>query len=270
MVFAAARYGVNSPGNPFHFEVTLTKQGEQWNNATSIFTVKEAHGVYFVGLSVGVYDNRQSDLNMVLPSQRYAGVTRTSTNNQNIIDIIGRDVITELYAEETVHVSTSHPVHGGSSQDTTLTIFSITNSMMNQPVAFSVAREDSISGSADPVPFGVTLYNAGFHYDLFSHAFIATTPGVYYFSFSLGLIAGGRGYLSLHKNFEPFANIRSDKTNHNGTDTIGRSVMMELDRDDTIHIVNPYQYTARSSELKETSFCGFKYEPKHGNSVKLW
>ena len=196
LAFVAARHGVNAPGNPFHFEITITKRGNQWNNATSIFTVKESHGVYYVGLSVGVDVSGQGDLTMVVSGQRYAGVTRTSTSHNNI-DMIGRDVITELYAEETVHVSSSHRVIGGGAQDTTLTIFSITNSMMNQTVAFSVAREDSISGSADPVPFGVTLYNAGFHYDLFSHSFIAPSSGVYFFSFSLGLITGGTAQIVL-------------------------------------------------------------------------
>ena len=134
-------------------------------------------------------------------------------------------------------------------------------------VAFSVARETTFSGSINPVQFDVTLYNEGFDYDDISHSFIAPSAGVYYFSYSLGLIAGGRARLTLYKNDEPLVNILRESTIHTGTDTIGRSVMMELDEDDTVHIGNPDGYTVRSSELKETSFCGFKYEPKHGNQV---
>ena len=139
--------------------------------------------------------------------------------------------------------------------------------MVDEMVAFSVARETTFSGSINPVQFDVTLYNEGFHYDDISHSFIAPSAGVYYFSYSLGLIAGGRARLTLYKNDEPFVNILRESTTHTGTDTIGRSVMMELNEYDTVHIGNPDGYTARSSELKETSFCGFKYEPKHGNQV---
>ena len=88
------------------------------------------------------------------------------------------------------------------------------------------------------------------------------------FSFSIGLIAAGTVRFTLYKNDEPLVNIFCESTTHTGTDTIGRSVMMEIEEEDFLHIGNPAGYTARSSELKETSFCGFKYEPKHCNPVK--
>ena len=112
-----------------------------------------------------------------------------------------------------------------------------------------------------------SLYNAGDHYNDFIHAFIAPSSGVYYFSFSVGLIAGGKANFTLYKDGEPYVNILRESTAHTGTDTIGRSVMMELEEFQTVHIGNPAGYTARSSELKETSFCGFKYEPRHGYQV---
>ena len=151
--------------------------------------------------------------------------------------------------------------------DTSITIFSISNSM-DDMVAFSVARMESSTGYSNPVKFPVSLYNPG-HYDDLRNVFIAPSAGVYYFSFSLGLIAGVKANFVLYINNKSFVNILRESTTHTGTDTIGRSVLMELNEDDTVHIGNPAGYTARSSELQETSFCGFKYEPRHGNQVRL-
>ena len=222
-----------------------------------------------MGLSAAVVGYNQADFTMVLSGQRYAGITRNSTAH-NHIELIGRDVITPLYAAETVHVSNGYQVYGYSSDiDTSINIFSISNSMVDNIVAFSVARLDSFSGAINPVQFTTALYNAGNHYNDYIHAFIAPSAGVYFFSFSLGLIAGGKANFTLYRDGEPIANILRESTSHTGTDTIGRSVMIELEPYTTVHIGNHAGYTARSSELKETSFMGFRYEPKHGNQVRI-
>ena len=216
---------------------------------------------------MGVPVRTQGDYTMVLSGQRYVGITRTSTA-QNEVDAIGRDVITPLYAADTVHVSNGHRVWGSSTVGTSITIFSISNMMVDELVAFSVARSDSSAGLANPVQFFESLYNVGDHYNDYIHAFIAPSSGVYYFSYSVGLIAGGKANFTLYKDGDPYVNILRESTIHTGTDSIGRSVMMELEEFETVHIGNPAGYTARSSSLKETSFCGFKYEPKHGNQVR--
>ena len=268
LVFAGITRGYVSSGNPLRFPTIKTKRGGQWNDTTSVFTIAESQGLYFVGLNVGVSTRTGGDYTMVLSGQRYAGITRTSTAH-NSVDAIGRDVIAPLYAADTVHVSNGYQVYsdGNSYLNTAITIFSISNIMVDEMVAFSVARLDSSSGRANPVEFFEFLYNAGEHYNDYIHAFIAPSSGVYYFSYSLGLIAGGKANFTLYKDGEPYVNILLESTSHTGTDTIGRSVMMELEEFETVHIGNPAGYTARSSSLKETSFCGFKYEPKHGNQV---
>ena len=270
LVFAGITSGYVSSGNPLRFPIIKTKRGGQWNDTTSVFTIAESQGLYFVGLNVGVSTRTQGDYTMVLSGQRYAGITRTSTVHNNV-DAIGRDVIAPLYAADTVHVSNGYQVYSGGNSylNTAITIFSISNIMVDEMVAFSVARLDSSSGRANPVEFFEFLYNTGEHYNDYIHAFIAPSSGVYYFSFSVGLISGGKANFTLYKDDEPYVNILRESTSHTGTDTIGRSVMMELEEFQTVHIGNPAGYTARSSSLKETSFCGFKYEPKHGNQVML-
>ena len=268
LIFAGITNGHVSSGNPFHFPTIKTKRGGQWNDTTSVFTIAESQGLYFVGLNVGLSSSTQGDYTMVLSGQRYVGITRTSTAHNNV-DAIGRDVITPLYAADMVHVSNGYQVYGYiKCLDTSVTIFSISNSMVNEMVAFSVARSDTLSGLANPVQFFYSFYNDGEHYNDYIHAFIAPSSGVYYFSYSVGLIAGGKANFTLYRNGEPVVNILRESTSCTGTDTIGRSVMMELEEYDTVHIGNPAGYTTRSSSsLRETSFCGFKYEPKHGNQV---
>ena len=90
LVYAGITSGKVSSGNPFHFPVIKTKTGGQWNDTTCVFTIAESHGVYFVGLNVGVYTRTQGDYIMVLSGQRYAGITRTSTAH-NHVEAIGRD-----------------------------------------------------------------------------------------------------------------------------------------------------------------------------------
>ena len=268
LVFAGIAVGHVSSGNPLPFPVIKTKRGGQWNDTTSVFTITESHRLYFVGLNAGVSHRYQADFTIVLSGQRFAGITRTSTAHSSV-DTIGRDVVTPLYAADTVHVSNGFTVYNGAGffLDTSINIFSISKSMVDEMVAFSVARLNSFSGLVNPVQFLESLYNAGEHYNDYIHAFIAPSPGVYYFSYSVGLITGGKANFTLYKDDKPYVNILRESTTHTGTDTIGRSVMMELEEFQTVHIGNPAGYTARSSSLKETSFSGFKYEPKHGNQV---
>ena len=267
LVFAGITSGYVSSGNPLLFPTIKTKRGGQWNDTTSVFTIATSYGLYFVGLNVGVSGSSSADFTMVVSGQRYAGIIRTSGVHYDI-DSKGRDVITPLYAADTVHVSNGYRVYGDdTSLDTSINIFSISNSMVDEMVAFSVARVDSLSGLANPFQFFDYLYNVGDHYNNYIHAFIAPSSGVYYFSYSVGLIARGKANFTLYKDGEPYVNILRESTTFSGTDTIGRSVMMELEEFQTVHIGNPAGYTARSSGLRETSFCGFKYEPKHGNQV---
>ena len=269
LVFASLTSGYEPAADPFHFTYIRTKKGGQWNDSTSIFTVAESQGLYFVGISLCVRWRTSGDFVVVLSGLRYAGITRTSAAHTEA-NTIGRDVVVPLYAADTVHISSGNYAYGYSqSLESSISIYSLSNSMVNEFVAFSVARLDSFSGFANPVQFFESLYNAGDHYNDYNHAFIAPSSGVYFFSFSVGLIAGGKANFTLYKDNEPYVNILRESTIHNGTDTIGRSVMMELQDFQTVHIGNPAGYTARSSSLKETSFCGFKYEPMHGNKVRL-
>ena len=230
------------------------------------YTIAESSGVYLIATGVGIPASYQAEFIVDLSGVKYSGITKSSTNNNNQ-DMITKNIITNLYAADTVHVTNSHPAFGEVYLQTSISIFSISDSMVTDMVAFSVAREHTFSGFINPVPFDVQLYNDGLHYDQFSHTFFAPSAGVYFFSFSVGLEAGGTANFVLYKNDEPFVTIVRQSVSHTGTDTMSRSIMMNLERDATVHVVNEAGQTARSSTLRETSLCGFKYEPRHGSPV---
>ena len=206
---------------------------------------------------------------LVLSGQHFGGITRTSTAHNNN-DQLGHDFLIHMFAADIMHVSSQYAVYSYSSErQTSLSVFSLSYRMVDRFVAFSVAREDSLSGSAAPFPFTTNLYLDGLHYDPLSHTFTAPSAGIYFFSFSVGLDAGKTAEFILYRDLEPFAGIVRRSTSHTGTDTIGRSIMMNLQQGDIVYIGNEAGETARSSTMKETSFMGFKYEPRHLNTVSL-
>ena len=266
LLFATAQTrGTLNPANPFPFPNVVTLRGEgQW--ASNRFTITEASGLYFVGLSVGPQSRTRADYTLNIGSQRLATISRTATAHTNH-GMASRDIIIPMYAAETMHVSSGQRTFTDGFLQTSLTVFSVSNCMVNDLVAFSVARHDTLSGSANPVSFSEVLVNEGLSYDPFTHTLIAYTAGIYYFSFSVGVNPSAHVDFALYKNDELFCNIIRTSNRHNGGDTIGRAIMMELDVGNTVHIVNAAGRVARSSVLKETSFSGFKYEPRHGNQV---
>ena len=268
MLFVGRRTQTDA-ATPLPFDSIVTNKGNRWNNNTFQFTITEAEGLYFIGISVRTILRTQADYCLILSGNRFGGITKSSTS-QDGYDTIGHDFLLPLYAADTLQISSRYPVWGaGGQHDTSLSVFSISHSMINN-VAFSVAREHSLTGFAEPLQFNTYLYNDGLYFDILTNMFTAPSGGIYFFSFSVGLVAGGTTRLSLYKNFEPFVNILRTATSYTGTDTIGRSVMMGLDEGDIIYIVNEDGQTARSSQMKETSFSGFKYEPRHGNPVSIY
>ena len=197
-----------------------------------------------------------------ISGDRYAGIT-SSSNVHNHICPRSLSLIAPLYVGDTIHVENVHLVTSTAGyHQTSVTIFSISSCMEDQTEMFSVARTDSVTGAISPFPFNLIVYDDDISYDEFSHTFWAWSAGVYYFSFSVGLNPSSRANFTLYKNDEPYVDIVRLSTIQSGTDTMARSIMMNLEEFDTIHIVNTAGLTARSSDLKETSFSGFKYDPK--------
>ena len=222
-------------------------------------------GLYFISLSVAVNSGIPIKYSLRNKTDEIAGITRTSTAHQDY-DTTSRDLIVGLSAPDTVYVSSLYNTVASSGYWTSLTLFSICGTMKEPVVAFSVARASPTYGFLDPVTFNVQIVNEGFHYDR-NHRFTAPSDGIYYFSISVGLSSRRTANFTLYKNDDPLANILRLSTAHNGSDTISRSIMTSLKKDDTIHVVNQENRDVWSSSSLETSFSGFLYSPAHGYPV---
>ena len=259
------------PGVPLALNKTITTKGNLWDPDIYSFNVTPAAvGLYFVALSVRPY-NAPAKYILHKSGIGIGGITKSGKGEENYLDVKSHDFLIPLNASDTLHVSSDHAVFSYSSQhDTSLSIFSLTHTMLDETAAFCVASNHTLSGYRKPVPFNTYLYNAGRHYNPLNHTYTAPSDGIYYFSFSTGLNAHSKAMFALYKNHKAYVNINRKSTIHNGTDTIGRAVMMRLDRGDMIYMVNQAGHTARSSPVLETSFLGFKYQPRHGNMVKCY
>ena len=268
-VVFVARNSNTGPASRLPFNSVFVNYGNRWDSNTKKFVMAAIRGLYFMSLGVGVEAGVPIKYSLMKNNSRVASITRTSTVHPGP-DTVSRDLIVKLSAADSIHVSSGYAVRSTSfNYYTYLCLFSITDAMKDFPVAFSVARDGSTSGLLNPVPFNIELVNEGYHYNQ-NHIFTAPSDGIYYFSISVGLSAGRTANFTLYKNDEPLANILRLGTNHNGSDTISRSIMISLQRKDTVHVVNQENRVAWSSPELETSFSGFLYEPAYDHAVSFF
>ena len=266
-VVFVARNSNTGPASRLPFNRVFVNHGNRWDSNTNKFTMVAIRGLYFVSLGLGVEARVPIKYSLMKNNIRVASITRTSAAHSGA-DTTSRDLIMKLSEADSVHVSSDYAVHSIYYHYTYLCLLSITDAMKDFPVAFSVARDSSTSGLLNPVPFNIQLVNEGYHFHS-NHTFTAPSDGIYYFSISVGLTAGSSANFTLYKNDEPLANILRLATNHNGSDTIGRSIMIPLQREDTVHVVNQENRVAWSSPDLETSFSGFLYEPALDHAVSF-
>ena len=268
-VFASRTTRLISASNPVPMTDILVNLGNLWNTRTHTFTQSSSKGLFWVGLIAGAQGSRPVEYRLIQSGSPIAGITRTSTSHNNY-DTLSFEVLTSLNPRETLHVMSGTPLFADGERQTGITMFDLSNAMIAQNlVAFSVARNGSLSGYANPVQFNVELINPGHIYDTASYKFTAPTQGIYYFTFSVGLVARGTANFFLYRNNAPFMNLYRNPASHSGYDTMSRSVLIPLQANDKVFMVNNNNQVAWSSTQRmQTRFSGFKYEPRHGIKVK--
>ena len=269
-VFATRDTSLLTGANPLPLPMVPANLGNIWNSNTHSFTMPAMEGIYFIAINAGA-NREHSTLDYKLQKNGEPFIHCSSPwtpgsdrYTQN------KDIIARLHLEDTLHVSTSSGVGSNVNRYPSVGIISLSTAMdpLEDLVIFSMARNTTVSGELNPVPFNVELVNDERYYDIFSHTFVAPSDGVYWFSFSVGLEAGQGTEFTLYKNDEPYTNILRTSTTHAGTEQISRSILLELRFLDTIHVVNGGS-SVMSSQMLETSFSGFKYEPAHNTPVSL-
>ena len=268
-VFASRTSHLRAASNPVPMTDILVNLGNLWNTATHTFTQSSSKGLFWVGLIAGAQGSRPVEYRLIQSGSPIAGITRTSTSHNNY-DTLSFEVLTSLNPRETLHVMSETPLFADGERQTGITMFDLSNAMIaHNLVAFSVARNASLSGYTNPVQFNVELFNPGHIYDTASYKFTAPRQGIYYFTFSVGLAAGGTVNFILYRNNAPFVNLYRSQAFHTGYDTMSRSVLIPLQANDKVFMVNNHNQMAWSTTQRmQTRFSGFKYEPRHGTKVK--
>ena len=227
-----------------------------------------AHGLLWVGLIAASSTGIPIEYILTKDGTEMAGIKVASTSHNNRLNT-GREFALKMHSSETLSVKSNYALFSDSMLQSGLTVFSLNDAMISPVMAFCVARNETLSGSANPIPFNVDVYNEELHYNQTSHAFQAKSSGIYYFSFSVGVQPRKTADIILYKTGKPFANLVRKSTSHNGNSTLSRSIMMTLESGDRVHISNNRNEAALSSKIVETSFSGFKYEPVHRKPVYL-
>ena len=268
-LFSASIYGGHIASNPLRFRKAdvLVNIGNMWNSEIHQFTMSKKDGIFFV--TIGGANIHQKSLNFVLVKSDKPFASSSHSYTSNTPETTNRDIVLRLKRSDTLHFSSTTGLFSSIPRLFNIAIFNIGELMSssNEPVVFSVARTSYISGIADPVPFNQILVNDYLHYNVTSNKFTAPSPGLYFFTLSVGISGGLAVQFVLYVNDQNFTSIIRNSTSHTGTDVIGRSIMAYLNAGDTVHIVNMENKVAWSSELLETSFSGFKYQPVYAERV---
>ena len=252
--------------NPVPFDTVGSNIGDMWNSTTHKFTMKAEQGVFYVAMDAGTLHGKALNFVLMKSNQPFTSCSHTYTSNN--VESTGKDIILRLKKSETLHFTTSTGLYSDSDALTNIAIFNIAELMSsdNDPVVFSVARNSLLHGTANPVTFNQVLFNDYSHYDVSTNKFTAPSSGIYYFSFSVGVTNQSPVEFMLYVNDVPFTNIICESTARTGTDVIGRSIMMNLNKSDTVHVGSKGR-VAWSSDLLESSFGGFRYYPVYAKTV---
>ena len=254
--------------NPVPFDTVGANIGGMWDSNTHKFTMKAEQGVFYVAMDAGVLQYKALNFVLMKSNQPFTSCSHTYTVS-NGGDSTGRDIIMRLNESETLHFTSSTGLFSNSWVFTNIAIFNIAELMSsdNDHVVFSVAMNSMLGGYVNPVTFNQILFNDYSHFNVSTNKFTAPSSGVYFFTLSVGVTGGFPVEFILYVNDVPFTSIIRESTARTGTDVIGRSIMMNLNQSDKVHVVNKRNTLVYSSQLLETSFAGFKYEPVHQNKV---
>ena len=268
LVSAWRRKHNDSVVNPVPFDTVGANVGRMWDSNTHKFTMKAEQGVFYVAMDAGVIAGKALNFVLMKSNQPFTSCSHTYTVSSNA-DSTGRDIIMRLNESETLHFTSSTGLYVSSNVYTNIAIFNIAELMSpdNDPVIFSVARNSMLYGNVNPVTFNQILLNDYSHFDVSTNKFTAPSSGIYFFTLSVGVTGGLPVEFILYVNDVPFTSIIRESTARKGTDVIGRSIMMDLKETDTVHLVNKDNKASWSSQLFETTFAGFKYEPAFGSKV---
>ena len=250
------RYGNVSFNQGFSFDFIRKTQ----------FTVPE-DGIYWFQLSVGVPFNELCNVTLINKSgYALTSINRIGTQG-NFMDTLSSSVLVQLQVSQELRIISEYDIYSDWLNQVTWVGFRI-DSIMQPLVAFAVTAQSHMAGQSAATFTNVSIdtHNAlQLNYDSY---FVVPVSGIYYFSYRIDSIGSEEHDLYLCVNMMAYASLHS--TVANGTETTSRSVIMELNHNDRVHLHLHTPDKQYSTENRQIFFAGFLYQPATFWSRVIW
>ena len=131
-------------------------------------------------------------------------------------------------------------------------------------IATYVTRSSSFNNSNKVITFDNVIYNIGQAWDIRSNHFNAPFEGIYYFSFSGGILPDTSLRLDLKRNGENLCAAAGGmgKINvKNGFDLVSKSCFVKLNKDDKIQLYDRVDLIYSDPINQQISLAGFYFSP---------
>ena len=122
-------------------------------------------------------------------------------------------------------------------------------------VVWCVARKTNSTGQLNPLDYEEVLVNEGNAWNISSNTVVIPHTGYYLVHFAVGIPANTIAVYNLYVGgSEMITSLYRGRTEHNGTDTIGKTILRKFRADDVLHVKTNYNTFSDSRLL--TNFMG--------------
>ncbi|KAK2154658.1 hypothetical protein LSH36_261g01006, partial [Paralvinella palmiformis] len=260
-IFSVARQTGYTTYGELPFDDVLVDTGGDWTG--SRYTITKA-GLYFFTLSCGVTATNSIRAQVVSATNGVlAEIWRGSTSN-NGEDTLNNVVMADLVEGDYVYINyISGELYSDGDRQTSFAGFQYTPVEGNQH-AWSVFRTSSYDVGVDPVdplPFNGSSVNTDL-YSFDDHQVHITQSGLYYVSLNVGVKASStlEAYISRGTS-RTEAQISRSSTVHNGEESMGQGLLLELSAGDVLKIILGSESQLFSDKDKQTIFSGLLLYP---------
>lgn len=232
IAFAVARDSEQRSVGTIQFDRIYVNTGNGWDNTTNEF-VAPRDGIYYLSFSAAVSIVYSLDVRLVRNGARIIKLWR-GHQDQKGMDTLSRATLLSMTAGDRVKLElVSGGVYSDSSQQTSFSGFLVEQSDPSGVIAWSAHKtggetiKTNPPAEQPPVSFNQTFVNVGGAWD--GTYIRAPVSGIYYVHINAGACTRTSLQMTLTTSAgNALADVFRNSTYHNGPDTLGRSIIVEL------------------------------------------
>ena len=240
------------------FDVIIVNEGNGWDSQQDQFNAPKS-GIYFIGLTTTSYGLSNQLVEIQVNQVPLAAITVNNTMQYG--DTFTYTFLVSLSASDALRVYLQSGYVDNYGLDGLNLVGFLYEPIHGISVAWSVHRTTSAVGPMEPVSFDYVMVNVGCAWNNYTNSFTAPVSGIYYMNINAGKVAGKKVNFNVMWNGNPFINLLTEYTYHDGTETRGRAMTANLTQGDSLYIKLWNGTEVFSDEYKQTSFSGFLLYP---------